>query len=102
MNLNSRIEGLNVQEAWDVFTKSFDEATMLFVPLSSGTNKTKHKPLWINEKALKKVKKKYESFRRYMQTREGKDYLEYAKARNQAKSECRKAMISWKFLSLFY
>ena len=46
----------------------------------------------MNEKALSKVKKKKAAFARYVKTREGKDYQEYAKARNQAGAECKRAI----------
>ena len=45
----------------------------------------------MNEKAITKIKKKKEAFRRYLNTKEGKDYTVYTKARNQAKWETRKA-----------
>lgn len=46
----------------------------------------------MNEKALDKVKKKNAAFDQYLATREGTDFLKYAKAKNQAKSESRKAV----------
>ena len=46
----------------------------------------------MNEKVLAKMKKKTASFKRYMETKEGKDYQVYAKARNQARWACRAAV----------
>ena len=46
----------------------------------------------MNERALGKIRKKKEAFDRYKRTREGEDYLEYAKARNSVKTEVRKAV----------
>ena len=40
---------------------------------------------------LASVRKKYRLFRRWLNTRNGEDYLEYIKARNKARKECRKA-----------
>ena len=37
------------------------------------------------------VRKKYRLFRRWLNTRNGEDYLEYIKARNKARKDCRKA-----------
>ena len=45
----------------------------------------------MNEKAITKIRKKKAAFRRYLDTKEGKDYTPYTKARNQAKWETRKA-----------
>ena len=39
-----------------------------------------------------KIKKKKQAYNRYMETRDGKDYQQYAKARNQAKNVCRNAV----------
>ena len=41
----------------------------------------------MNDKAFLKIKKKKEAFRRYKETNDGKDYLQYARSRNAAKSE---------------
>jgi len=46
----------------------------------------------MNDRVLSKIKQKKLAFDRYKQSREGKDYLEYTKARNAAKSEARKAV----------
>ena len=43
----------------------------------------------MNERVLSKLKRKRSAFELYKQTKEGKDYLAYAKARNGAKAETR-------------
>ena len=50
------------------------------------------KAVWMNDRTFTKLKKKKEAFRRYLLTKDGRDYLEYVKARNAAKSEARKAV----------
>ncbi|RUS84500.1 hypothetical protein EGW08_007739 [Elysia chlorotica] len=85
------LDGLTCEEAWDVIKKKIHHSMDTNIPKCTPGNKPK-KPVWMNEKALAKVKKKHATFKRYMETREGKDYAEYAKARNQAKWECRKAI----------
>jgi len=57
-----------------------------------GQSRRRRRPVWMNERALGKIRKKKEAFDRYKRTREGEDYLEYAKARNSVKSEVRKAV----------
>ena len=49
----------------------------------------------MNATALAKVKKKQQSYQRYLSTKEGKEYLEYARARNQAKQACKNAVKSF-------
>ncbi len=41
---------------------------------------------------LAKVRKKHNLYRRWLQTKQGKDYSAYAKANNQAKWACRRAV----------
>jgi len=45
----------------------------------------------MTKSAIKKVKKKHHAWKRYTQTKDGKDYESFAKARNQARWETRKA-----------
>jgi hypothetical protein len=60
-------------------------------PVRANPNSRK-KPLWMNTAAIKKIKKKHAAWKRYLNTREGRDYTEYCRARNQAKWATRKAM----------
>ena len=41
---------------------------------------------------MSKIKKKNKAYTQFLNSREGKDYKEYAKARNQAKWESKKAV----------
>ena len=64
---------------------------IICIPKTSTRPDKPGKPLWMNHKALASVKRKTFAYRRYLNTREGHDYLEYAKARNVVKKECRNA-----------
>ena len=50
------------------------------------------KPPWMDTRVLSRIKKKREAFEKYKQTREGKDYIEYTRARNAAKADMRRAV----------
>ena len=52
----------------------------------------RRKPMWMSEKVMTKLRKKKVAFNRWMQTKDGHDYQEYAKARNAAKTETRRAV----------
>ena len=97
-NLEENIQTLNIMEAWDKLSKSLTKAMDICIPKSRKFHSERNlthshrKPLWWNDKAMMKLKKKREAFQRYMNTREGSDYLLYAKARNQAKGVCRSAV----------
>ena len=62
-----------------------------FIPKTSNRAGKHGRPLWMNATALKIVKKKLKSYKRYLETKEGQDYIVYTRARNQATWECRKA-----------
>ena len=90
--LTEGLAQLGVQEAWDYLADEVRSLTEDFIPTTKGGKTGKRKPLWFNEKALLKVKLKRAAFQRYLQTREGKDYVLYTHACNQAKSACRRAL----------
>ena len=46
----------------------------------------------MNEETLDKVKKKHRAWKKYLWTKEWKDYLDYNKARNQARRATRQAV----------
>eukprot|EP00794_Sanderia_malayensis_P011225 gene11225-12404_t len=82
---------LNCQCSWDLFSGRMRAEMDAAIPKTSPRVSKQKRPLWINSAALVKVKKKSSAYKRYMETKEGKDYCEYAKAWNQAKWACRSA-----------
>jgi exonuclease III len=89
--MNEKLQGMTTQQAWDTLAEEILRLTDKHVP-KVNLGRIKKKPLWLNEKTMAKVKKKSEAYKRYMETREGKEYLQYAKARNQAKKACKQAV----------
>ena len=78
-----------VDKQWDVFEGEVKKTVEEFVPHSrsyGGGNKHR-KPVWMDTRALSRIKKKRETFERYKQTREGKVYIEYTRASNAAKAD---------------
>lgn len=94
-NLAHKLINMNAKEAWNCLANTCDNAVGNHIP-KTGSIKGKKRnppPLWMNEKALKKgKKKKHAEFARYMDTREGREYQIYAKARNQARDACKQAL----------
>ena len=82
------------EECWTVITNHLNEAKRRYIPRLTNTGKepVRKKPLWLDNTAMKKVKKKHAAWRRYMQTREGQDYNDYCRARNQVKQATKHAM----------
>ena len=46
----------------------------------------------MNKRCLAKVKQKHKAWRKYLESKEGRQYQEYARIRNQVRRECRKAV----------
>lgn len=83
----------STDEIWDEISGVMDTGTAKFIPKCVITiNNKRRKPLWMNARALAKVKAKHQSFNRYLRTREGEDYTKYCKARNKARKATRKAL----------
>ena len=80
------------QEAFDIFSSNITSAIEESVPTRVSNPTTKRfKPLWMNNAALKKAKKKYHAWIRYLNTKAGQDYTDYIAARNMSAQESRKA-----------
>ena len=88
------LRGKSVDDMWETIKSKIVATVDMFVPhraFKSGSSR-RRKPMWLNDRALGRIKRKKESFQRYKATRDGMDYLEYVKARNAAKTEIRKAV----------
>ena len=80
----------NVEEAWCSLHEHLEATCKRNVPVNT-RNKQRKRPIWMNKTALTKIKKKHDAWKRYLQTPNGEEYLEYTRARNQAKWHTRKA-----------
>ena len=89
------LNGKGVDEAWGVISSTIDRVQKAHVPMTDGRKKGTRRPIWMDDTTLKKVRKKHGAFKRYRESLEGKDYLEYAKLRNQAKWACRAAVLDF-------
>ncbi len=89
---DAELQDKSTNEQWNFIKGKIDSAVTKCIPVRR-PNSTgyKKKPLWMNETALTKLKKKRAAYQRYLSTREGKEYEEYARLRNQTKWEIRKA-----------
>ena len=82
------IETLGVEETWEQIKTKIIEGMNKYIPKSKIKDKQKSKPVWMNNKILRKIKKKYHAYKRYLVTKQGKEYEMYIKRRN----ECSKAI----------
>ena len=84
----SLMDEKSVTDQWDNFEDIMKRGIDIYIPHRTVdmANPKSRKPLWMNRKALAKVRKKTESYKRYLETRECRDYELYCKARNQART----------------
>ena len=85
----------SIDDSWNIFQSIIENLVRKFIPNVDSSKQSKKRSLWMNKTAFAKVKKKTQMYHRYLQTKDGIDYLNYTRARNQAKSSCRKAMIEF-------
>jgi len=85
---------MNVEKMWTHIHDIISIAVDKFVPSKCfrTDNYQRRKAVWMNDKVMVILKKKKEAFQRYLSTKDGKDYLEYVKARNKAKPQVRRAV----------
>ena len=97
LDLANKIIELPVEDSWNVLKDSISESVEKHVPQirpKSKSSDRRKKPRWWNcnsEKAIEKIKQKSEAYFKWRKTLDKKDYNQYAKFRNQAKRECKKA-----------
>lgn len=94
LNWKRDLDEKSVEHIWKFICDTVLTSVDKHVPHHSGIirRNRRRRPVWMNEKALNRIRKKKAAFTRYKETREGKDYLEYARERNAVKSEVRKAV----------
>ena len=79
----SVLEHKEVEEAWVYLKEAIQAGIDECIPKKRKADHKKFKPVWMNSKTLKIIKKKYNLYRRYLHTKSGQDYLKYVKARNK-------------------
>ncbi|XP_077867886.1 uncharacterized protein LOC144357713 [Saccoglossus kowalevskii] len=78
----SILETLDINNGWNMFEEKMKNCIQCVIPISKSIGRKK--PLWMDNKALRAVKKKYKSWKRYTYTRSYNDYATYCGDRNKA------------------
>ena len=84
VNWDEELKGKSVEQAMSVFETTYNNAVKSCIPRKEVHNDMRSKPLWMNQNALRKVKRKHSSWVRYLNTKQGQDFLEYKHRRNEA------------------
>jgi len=84
---------MDVEQSWNHLKDVLQVGMEQSIPKVKTGNKRNNRPIWMNKKMLRLVKKKYNLFKRYLRTRSALDYRNYIKARNSCTKllrNCRK------------
>lgn len=90
--LTDKMRDTDVTQAWNLVQSGVLSAMETCIPKVRSRTDRSTKPIWMNDEVMSKIKKKKQTYQKYLQTREGTDYLYYTRARNQAKNSCRVAV----------
>ena len=88
-NWEAKLQNLNINGMGNAINSKIQELVEKYVPKTGGKGK-RNKP-WMDRGTLASVRKKHQLFRRWLNSQDGMDYLEYVRARNDARKACRKA-----------
>ena len=95
INWKQELADLDVNDACKCCNEHMNQVMENNIPNtkpSKSTNTSKRKnPLWMSNKTLKAVKKKYHTWKRYTWIRQYQDYLRYIQVRNAATRDIRRA-----------
>ena len=87
----SKLNSMEVEEAWQSIKEKILEQMNKHIPKAESKKQKRLTPCWMNKKVFRRIKKKYHAFKRYLITRQGKDYEKYIKQRNKCTREIKKA-----------
>lgn len=81
INCNQLID-LNVEECWEKIKQTIQDSMEENIPKMKINKNKKQSPVWMNKKTMKCVKKKYELYKKFLKTKNGKMYQKYIEERN--------------------
>ena len=81
---NEKLRDKSTEESMQIFEEIYHQAVDECVPKTEVGADGRSKPIWMTRHAFRKVKRKYSSWIRYLNTKQGEDYLDYISKRNQS------------------
>jgi hypothetical protein len=85
----AELADLGIEEALTFVNNKISGSMETHIPYSN-PKKDKRRSIWMNRTAMKKVKRKYHAWKRYLATKDGEDYCRYTKERDELRSITRK------------
>ncbi len=89
---NSLLEDKSTEESWQLLKSKVSEACQEYIPTITISGERREQPPWMTKECLLKVKEKKNAWRRYIAVKQRRSYQLYARAWNQVKWICKKAV----------
>ena len=83
-----------VNTQWDTFAKIVTNSMEKFIPRKKANHNRKKMLTPLDNKAIRKIKKKHRAWNRFIESRESHHYHKYCKLKNQVRNLTRKARIN--------
>ena len=77
------LETMDTEKAWNKIKQVINDGVEECVPKVKVSNENRLKPIWLNKYAIKKIKKKHNTYQRYLKTKKRSDYNKYISVRNE-------------------
>ena len=87
------MDDLNCEDAWQFFKSEYRQVVDNHVP--KRRPRTNNKPLWMKANIKKSVKKKHQLYKKYINTSQYKDYVNYVKQKKETKKAVIKAQADY-------
>ena len=90
LNWNTQLSGKSAQLGMDHLEAKIKEAVEKCIPTKKfHSSSPTGKPIWMDEQALRKTRRKHSAWIRYLNTLDGQAYTEYISHRNSAQNALR-------------
>jgi hypothetical protein len=84
------LKDLTVEKCWEEIKLTIQKSMEKNIPKKKVKENKKQKPSWMNKKTMKFVKKKYNLYKKFLISKNGRDYQKYIETRNACTKEIKK------------
>ena len=88
VNWEREFLNLDASQAWNKFKEILDLYTSKYIPMKKA--KSRKRPLWMTRNAMRIIRKKSKLWKKYKESREYSDYLNYKMSERESKKEISK------------
>ena len=86
-----KLDKMDVEDTWEEIKGEIISNMNKYIPKTKRKDKQENKPYWMNGKVLRKIKKKYYAYKRFLVTKQGREYEDYIRKRNACSKEIKKS-----------